>query len=301
MLQEERLKQIEYVVNNAKHVSLNHDKLEELTTLLKEISFSEHPWAKYKDVFSEKEIILLSFYIESMNFCFWKEPIFLYKDQKKSTAMMEMFIDAAIDNKDLLKSEYILNLKYEDLIHIFKVEEGNLRKRYDNLLYTAKKINDNPNFFDELFSVTSTEELYKFITSFKHFNDVSFYKGKEIYFYKRATLLIHDLFDLSDTIHNNIKNIDDVLGCADYIIPRGLRKDGILVYDDDLASKVDSYEEILEGSEYEVEIRAFTLYVIEYVKNKIDKSVNSAVWDSTIWNYFRGKGGIAHRTDTIYY
>ena len=173
MLQEERLKQIEYVVNNAKHVSLNHDKLEELTTLLKEISFSEHPWAKYKDVFSEKEIILLSFYIESMNFCFWKEPIFLYKDQKKSTAMMEMFIDAAVDNKDLLKSEYILNLKYEDLIDMFKVEEGNLRKRYDNLLYTAKKINDNPNFFDELFSVTSTEELYKFITSFKHFNDVS--------------------------------------------------------------------------------------------------------------------------------
>ena len=113
--------------------------------------------------------------------------------------------------------------------------------------------------------------------------------------------MVHDLFDLSDTIHNNINNIDTVLGCADYVIPRGLRLEGILEYDEELAKKIDNYEEIQQDSEYEVEIRAFTLYVIEYVKNKNDKSINSAVWDNLIWNYFRGKGGIAHRTDTIFY
>ena len=112
---------------------------------------------------------------------------------------------------------------------------------------------------------------------------------------------MHDLFDLSDTIHNNIKNIDTLLGCADYVIPRGLRLEGILEYDKELENKIDNLEEIPQGSEYEVEIRAFTLYVIEYVKNKNDKNINSITWDDWIWNYFRGKGGIAHRTDTIFY
>ena len=55
------------------------------------------------------------------------------------------------------------------------------------------------------------------------------------------------------------------------------------------------------NSEYEVEIRAATLYVIEYVKNKNDKTISSIKWDCIIWNYFRGKGGIAHKTDTIFY
>lgn len=301
MLQEKRLAQIKYVVENATHVKINQEKLDKWSDSIKGSNFDEHPWKKYQKDFTEKEIILLAFYIESMNFCFWKEPIFKYKDKKKSTAMMDLFIDAVLANKQLLSTDYLINLKYKDLIKILTLKEGNLKKRYNSLMYTVKKIHDNKNFFSDLFSIKSTEELYKFIVDFENFNDISIYKGKEIFFYKRATLLVHDLFDLSETIHNNIKNIDTVLGCADYVIPRGLRLEGILEYDNELANKIDNYEQIPQDSEYEVEIRASTLYVIEYVKNKNDKNVNSAVWDNLIWNYFRGKGGIAHRTDTIFY
>lgn len=301
MLQEKRLEQIKYVVENAAHVKINQEKLDKWADSIKGSNFDEHPWKKYNKDFNEKEIILLAFFIESMNFCFWKEPIFKYKDKKKSTAMMNLFIDAALKNKQLFNTNYLINLKYEDLIKIFMIEEGNLKKRYNSLMYSVRKINENKNFFDDLFNIKSTEDLYKFIVDFDNFKDVSIYKGKEIFFYKRATLLVHDLFDLSETIHDNIKNIDTVLGCADYVIPRGLRLEGILEYDNELADKIDNFEEIPQDSEYEGEIRAFTLYVIEYVKNKNDKSVNSAVWDNLIWNYFRGKGGVAHRTDTIFY
>lgn len=299
MLQNQRLNQINYVIENAKYVKLNKEKLDKWSSSLKNKINYEHSWKKYKKDFTEKEIILLSFIIESMNFCFWKEPIFIYKDQKRSTAMMNMYIDKALKNKKLVNIDYLKNLKYEDLIEIFEIEEGNLRKRYNSLMYTINKIDNN--FFNNLFNIKTTDELYKFITSFENFNDISIYKEKEIYFYKRATLLVNDLFELSDTIHNNIKNIDTVLGCADYVIPRGLRNEGILEYSKDLADKIDNNIEIEQNSEYEVEIRAFTLYVIEYVKNKNDKTINSACWDSNIWNYFRGKGGIAHKTDTIFY
>lgn len=297
-MQEERINQINYVINNAKYVKLNEEKLEKWSKTIKNIN-TEHPWKKYKKNFTEKEIILLAFIIESMNFCFWKEPVFTYKGQKRSTAMMSMFIDKAIENKRLVNIDYLKNLKYNDLINIFEIEEGNLKNRYNSLMYTINKIDKD--FYNKLFSIKTTDELYKFITDFKNFNDVSIYKGKEIYFYKRATLLVKDLFELSDTIHNNLKNIDSVLGCADYVIPKGLRNEGILEYSKVLENKIDNNIEIEQNSEYEIEIRAFTLYVIEYVKNKNDKTINSACWDSNIWNYFRGKGGIAHKTDTIFY
>lgn len=301
MLQQDRLKQIEYVVSNAKYVKLNKQKLNEWCNNMKNNIKYEHQWKKYQKNFSEKEIILLSFLIESMNFCFWKEPIFKYKNTKKSEAMCTLFIEAAIKNKKILDIKYLMNLTYDDLKEIFQMEEGNLKKRYNSLIYTVKKINNTKNFFQNLFNIKTTEELYKYITSFENFNDISIYKDKEIYFYKRATLLINDLFELSTTIRSNIKNIDSVLGCADYIIPKGLCKEGILEYNEILSRMINNNIEVQANSEYEIEIRAFTLYVIEYVKNKIDKSMNSAMWDNIIWNSFRGKGGISHRTDTIFY
>ena len=82
MLQQDRLKQIEYVVSNAKYVKLNKQKLNEWCNNMKNNIKYEHQWKKYQKNFSEKEIILLSFLIESMNFCFWKEPIFKYKNKK---------------------------------------------------------------------------------------------------------------------------------------------------------------------------------------------------------------------------
>lgn len=301
MLQEKRLEQIEYVVNNAQYVKLNTEKLNRWINSLEDDFCYEHCFKKYKSYFTEKEIILLVFMIESMNFCFWKEPIFIYKNNRKSMAMFELFIEAVLNNKKLLNLEYLKNLTYNDLISIFRIEEGNLKNRYNSLMYTVNKINNTEIFYKDLFNIKTTDELYKYITSFENFNDISIYKGKEIYFYKRATLLVSDLFELSDTIKNNIRNIDTVLGCADYVIPRGLHKEGILEYDKSLEYMIDNYIEIKKDSEYEVEIRAFTLYVIEYVKNKINNNINSARWDNIIWNNFHSKNGISHRTDTIFY
>lgn len=301
MLQEKRLEQLDYVIKNAEHVKLNKEKLDMWIEGIKTNLYYEHQWKKYKNKFSEKEIILLSFLVESMNFCFWKEPVFTYKEKKKSEAMFGLFIDAVLNDRNLLNLEYLKDLKYEDLINIFKVEEGNLKKRYDSLMYSINKIRNNNNFYEDLFKIKSTDELYEFIADFENFNDIASYKGRYIFFYKRATLLVNDLFELSDTIKNNIQNIDSVLGCADYVIPKGLRNEGILEYDNELSSLIDNGIEIKQASEYEVEIRAFTLWVIEYTKNKINININSSRLDNIIWNIFHGKQGIAHKTDTIFY
>ena len=301
MLQEERLKQIEYVINNSKYVNINQEKLDEWCNSLKCNLTYEHHLKKYKNIFDEKEMILLVFLLESINFCFWKEPIFVYKDKVRSSAMFQLFIEYVINNRKMLDINYLNNFSYNDFINIFGIEEGNLKKRYESFMYTVNKIFNNNDFYNDLFKIKSVDDLYSFITDFDNFNDVSPYKGKEIYFYKRATLLVNDLFELSDTINNNIKNIDTVLGCADYIIPSGLHFLGIFRYSNKLESFINNGIEIKHNSEYEVEIRAYTLWVIEYVKNKIGNGMNSARVDNIIWNSVHSNCKTFHKTDTIFY
>lgn len=107
------------------------------------------------------------------------------------------------------------------------------------------------------------------------------------------------MYTLRKIIFSN--DINATLGCADYVIPRGLRAYGILEYSDDLARQIDNGILIPMNSEYEVEIRAYTLWVIEYVRIKSGTNLSSAVLDNLIWSFFHSQGGISHKTDTIFY
>lgn len=305
-LYNKRLEQIKYVVNNSKYVHINKDNLEKFINDhdFKNIKQS-HYLEDYTKDFTEKEIILYLFLTHSINFCFWKEPIFNYKNEKRSTAMFKIFLDKVLSNKKLLNINYLYSLSYDDFINIFDIEEGNLHNRYSCFMDTVKVIYYNHNFYNEIFNLKSIDELYNYIVNnFKSFNDRSIYCNKVILFYKRATLLIKDLFTFSDTIKNNIKSIDSCLGCADYVIPKALRSLNILSYDQKLAQLVDKKCLIEHDSIYEIEIRANMLYVLEIMKQHLKSKniiINSVDLDNIIWKYARNLLGTHHMTDTIYY
>lgn len=304
MLKEKRLEQIKYVVENSDYVKINEEKIEEFLSNINLDYQATHFLDNFKDKYTEKERILLVFLIESINFCFYKEPHFIYKDQKNSSAMFSMFVDKTLEDKRLLDIKYLKELDYSSFISIFGIEEGNLKKRFESFKETVDYIYHH-NFYEELYSLNNTDELYTYIvTHFKSFNDTAMYKGKEIYFYKRATLLINDLFKMSEKIKNNVKNVDDLLGCADYVIPKGMRAYGMLEYKKELGDIIDNYEEIEAFSEYEIEIRANMLWVLELIKEKLmvrGIEINSITLDNVLWANLRGNNGINHRCDTIYY
>lgn len=304
VLKEKRLEQIQYVVRHSQSVTINEQKIDEFVNTM---NFNFHPHHFLEDVYdqyTEKQRILVCFLIESINFCFYKDPHFLYKGEKNSSAMFQMFVDKTLEDKRLLDITYLKEMTYEDFIAIFGIEEGNLKKRFQNFMETVNSI-FNHNFYEELFSLKNTEEFYNYIvTNFKSFNDLAVYKGKEIKFYKRATLLIHDLFLVSDTIQKNIKNVDDLLGCADYVIPKGMHAYGMLEYTEKLEDKINHYVEIEPFSEEEVEIRANMLWILELIKKKLKEKgivINSVTLDNVLWENLRGTKGINHRCDTIYY
>lgn len=305
-----RLEQIKYVVDNSKYVSINYNNLKKYSKNLN--SFEQDHWLKeYRDRFNEKEIILLVFIVESINFCFWEKP-HLYKEfngQKfsRSVALFYAILDEAINNKYFLKIDYLSKVSKGELCKILGADINYpcIDERYNNFLETVNSIRNNPGFYDELFGLKTAEQLLDYIASkINNFNDISIYKGRKIKFYKRATLLVNDLFEVSSTIRNNIQEIDDLLGCADYGIPRTLRYFGVLEYTDELSEMVDNKQLITRDSEYEIEIRANMIYALEMIKNELHKNsinVNSIRLDNIIWSSGRNIKEPHHLTKTIYY
>jgi hypothetical protein len=159
----------------------------------------------------------------------------------------------------------------------------------------------------------STTKLVRLITShLPHFRDTSVYHGKLIYFYKRAQILVGDLWaaygkqkDTSQPCCFN--DIDQLTMFADYRVPQILRDMKILEYSPHLASTIDSKQIIPWGSEEETEIRALTIVAVDRLqaavkKNGLDLLAIECDW--LLWHRSEQlKDSIAphHRTLTVYY
>jgi hypothetical protein len=150
------------------------------------------------------------------------------------------------------------------------------------------------------------------------FRDCSIYNGYRVDLYKRAQILVGDLWAAyrrhqpvsSDNRLASIYQFDDIdqlTMFADYRVPQILRHYHVMSYDPELARKVDSLQEIASGSMEEIEIRAATVIAVERLhealkKRNIDLLVIEIDW--LLWQQGEAvKDSILphHRTKTIYY
>lgn len=306
--------QLKYVVENSDYVKINYTQLDSFIKSLGKPNYQH--WYNFTSLnLNEKEKIILAFIIESLNFCFWQKPKFKieYKGNiiKGSEALFYSIIREVESNKDFLDIEFLNKLTKDDFEKIFYSPDSKIPLfdlRYDLFKDTVKTMyNKGQSFFDELFNKKSDVDLLKYIVSeFKYFDDSSIYKGKRIEFNKRATLLVNDLYYMSSTIHNNLKNVDNLTGCADYGIPRTLRTYGILEYNEELSNIIDNERELKHDSNMEIEIRANMLYVLELIREKLENEgikINSVELDNIIWQMGTKKKNVNpyHHTITIFY
>lgn len=306
--------QLKYVVESSDYVKINNTNLCNFINNLGKPNYQH--WYNFTSLnLNENEKIILAFIIESLNFCFWQKPKFQieYKGNiiKGSEALFYSIIKEVESNKNFLNIESLKELTKDNFEKIFYSSNSKislLDLRYDLFEDTINIIyNKGKKFFDELFNKKSDVELLEYIVSeFKYFDDSSIYKGKRVEFNKRATLLVNDLYYMSSTIHNNLKNVDNLTGCADYGIPRTLRTYGILEYNDELSNIVDNEIELKHDSNMEIEIRANMLYVLELIREKLenkDIKINSVELDNVIWQMGTKKKNVNpyHHTVTIFY
>ena len=144
--------------------------------------------------------------------------------------------------------------------------------------------------------------------SFPSFRDEAVYEGRTVRFWKRAQLLVSDLYHaFGGEGFGAFSDIDALTAFADYKLPQVLRAFGIITYDPALEEAVDGYRELEPGGPEEIEIRAMTVWAVEEIRHVLGRAgspVTSAAVDHWLWglgqlNPFRQKP--YHRCRTIHY
>ena len=155
---------------------------------------------------------------------------------------------------------------------------------------------------------SSAERLVQLLVEMPYLNDVEPYNGLEVPFYKRAQLTAADLsvaFEGKGPGH--FDDLDRLTIFADNLVPHVLRTDGVLLYEEALAARIDSERLIPSGSIEEVEIRACAVHAVELLTKELRRTghdVTAMGLDYLLWNrgqqpYYKARP--RHRTRTVFY
>jgi hypothetical protein len=110
-------------------------------------------------------------------------------------------------------------------------------------------------------------------THFPNFQDHSIYQGHQIHFYKRAQILIGDIYGkFNGKELGEFLDIDQLTMFPDYRVPQILEAEGVFEYSEQLKAIIMN-KEVITDREIEGEIRASSVIAIELIKE-----------------YLRGKG-----------
>jgi hypothetical protein len=117
-------------------------------------------------------------------------------------------------------------------------------------------------------------------------------------FFKRAQIAPNDLALAGVT---EFRDLDRLTIFADNLVPHVLRCDGVLVYEPDLAARIDA-EQLLPAGREEREIRACALHACELLGARLQ--IPPRILDMWLWNRGQApelKARPRHRCRTVYY
>jgi len=314
------LETTKFVIENSDFVKVNHEKVAEFSKSFNPDK-ADH-WlnaAPFKfSHFSEEQKLHFLFIFNALSFSYWGEPKWTveYKDKKHDGAWgMILALGRGIEEGvTLIGFEYCANISKNDFSNILRgnVEIPLLEERWKILREIG--INMIGKFGGKVSNLIKEADgdaqklLEIIVQNFPSFLDVSQYKEKEIYFYKRAQLLVADIYQIfGGESFGSLKNIDQITACADYKLPQILRKLKIFEYASALAEKIDNKTEILRNSPEETEIRASTIWAVELIKDEVKKrspQIMSFQINDDLWLATQGKNNgdkPYHRTRTTAY
>ena len=217
-----------------------------------------------------------------------------------------------------LSAQQLTHLTPEDCTRIFQQNRAS-QPAFELMQLFATALNDLGKFLLEQFdgsfiglvesAAGSAERLVRRLSEMPFFNDVLPYKGLSVPFYKRAQITAADLaVAFAGEGPGRFTDLDRLTIFADNLVPHVLRVDGILQYDEALASRIDAGELIPARSPEEVELRACALHAVELMAEALrqeGRDVPPMKLDCLLWN--RGQQRYykqihpRHRTRTVFY
>lgn len=254
--------------------------------------------------------------VDAINFCFWQDDELEYADLAGGIKQ------SILKNPDAISAESLARMDEEGVQNLLNwpraVPLAAERARLLRELGANLAANFSGQAQELILSANgSASELVTLITRhFPGFRDHCIYKGRQVFFYKRAQILVGDLYGaFQGQGLGSFTDIGRLTMFADYRVPAVLREVGVLCYAPTLEHRIDSLEELPPGSEEEIEIRAATVVAIERIRTAVGNKVGNGLagkkkgppsvhLDWALWEIGeaqRAQHRPHHRTLTVYY
>jgi hypothetical protein len=313
------LKSTSYVVEHARRVQIVLDAIKRAADTLTDRGVEPPAWDYEHHYFDgTPRSVNYLFLLDTLNFCFWGKPRWrvAYKNQQLDGywALAASLKRALETRPELAEADFLARITPQELAEVLH-GRGTIPlfvERWRNVreLGTALR-----NLWDgqgarlvECAERDAPRLAQMVAENFASFSDITVYDNREVRFLKRAQILVTDLWGaFHGQAWGQFDDIGALTAFADYKLPQLLRAWGILSYAPSLARKVDGQIELAAGSAEEIEIRAATLWGVEFLREELaarGRTLESVQVDWILWNASQGKFKNMkpyHRVRTIYY
>ncbi|MBW2967422.1 queuosine salvage family protein [Candidatus Woesearchaeota archaeon] len=283
------------VVPYMQHVQLDSDSADGLAASIVESGGLSGSWLDISPFdlgsLTEKERLGFLFALDAISFCYWGDDKWRveYKDEvyDGAQAMLACLGRAVEDGMPVYDPHFLVSMQRDDMDMILD-GEGQLKlvdERFAFLQELGRTVIDGfDGDYGRIVAGCGGDAAvlsHRLTEIFDCFKDVRQYDGKLVVFNKRAQLLAGDISSMVIPLDTR-----QLTGCADYKDPQVLRRENVFSYSPVLADMVDRLKPLPEGSIYEVEIRAATVFCVDMVRNRLrergiectSQDVNDHIW-----------------------
>ena len=319
----EVLSSVSIAIQQLKHLSINHESIENTAVWL---AFEEFSFPKNNKVRENpKDFIRATMFMNTLNFAFTdfqtstKYEINQDDEILSDSEAMYFQVNQAIDSgNNLFDGNVMASLTLEQLSNIFtgNIEMPMLKERVEILNNVGQKLVDNYEGDWINFIYNGPKKLYangeglieRLVNEFPRFDDSSEYKGNKVKFYKLAQLAFWGIHgELSGSNYFKIEDMHSMTAFADYIVPVALDVMKITTYTPQLDEKIRNGELIERDSEEEIEIRSTSIYATAILTEKVNerrpenKSIIIPQLDYRLWKNYHATHHPHHLTYTTMY
>ncbi|XP_037500453.1 queuosine salvage protein isoform X2 [Rhipicephalus sanguineus] len=324
----------DYIVKNARDVTIDQGGICKVADVVLDCynrglvgthAWRDHPLhPKVADDSAAQWIFL----VDALNFNFWsKDGAQKYAVRWNGTLHTGYFslcaavVRALEEGVPLLNAEFCSNISSQQVEKIFRsdtnVDIPLLKERHQVLQEWGHVLSS---MYDGSFAncirecKNSCQALLKnVVENFTSFQDEGTFDGVKVSFYKRAQILVADLWSCFDGKGlGHFEDIGTLTAFADYRVPQVLAYFGALQYSTQLSSLLTEGCLLESGSREEMEIRGATIHACELVREELRKKmqaseeINSILVDYCLWDYRRKHANEVehtpfHRVRCIYY
>jgi len=308
------------VVENAKHVRINRDKIEELALQWHKSGLPIRLWDRSIHLQTDDQEKMLTYLLmlDSLNFCFWSPKntrwAISYRGKEYtgyfglSLALREFFET----HPDAAKLEYWEKISWQDFLNLFQGGKNllYLKTRWQIVRNVSAYLLETYGEFSDFISAADhklSTLVPRIARELPSFNDYTFYDDNPIYLRKRAQILAIDIYGAFDGGGvGHFEDLDYATAFPDYKLPQIFEHLQIFEYTPKLRGRIAAQKLIRAGSPEEIEIRSATVWAVEYLKEALRKyggTYHSFQLDWILWEESeKQKLRLPHhRTKTVFY